>query len=59
MSAAVEAQMKVAAEAEELTRAERLIDLQRPDDSRRLSLDESLDLINERYSDAMRLLSRL
>ena len=56
-TAASEAQMKVVTGAEQLP--EPLIDLAHPSDDRRLSLDESMDLIEERYSDAIRLLGRL
>jgi hypothetical protein len=36
-----------------------LIDLRRPSDERRLSFEASMDLVEERYSDAIRLLGRL
>jgi dsDNA-specific endonuclease/ATPase MutS2 len=59
MTAAMEAQMKVAAAAEELAQTEPLIDLSTPPAERRLTLEESMDLVDERYSDAIRLLGKL
>lgn len=59
MTAAVQVQMKVAAGAEELAQTEHLIDLAEPDDERRLTLEESMDLVQERYSHAIALLGKL
>lgn len=59
MSNATQAQLKVATYAEELVESEELIDLSRPYADRRLSLEESLTLVRERYSEAIRLLGRL
>ena len=56
-TAASDAQMKVVTGAEQLP--EPLIDLRRPSDERRLSFEASMDLVEERYSDAIRLLGRL
>jgi hypothetical protein len=51
--------MKVAAGAEELTHTEDLIDLAKPNPERRLTLEQSMVLIRERYSHAIDLLGRL
>jgi hypothetical protein len=59
MTAAVQAQMKVAAGAEELAHTEDLIDLAKPNPERRLSLEQSMVLTRERYSRAIELLGRL
>ena len=59
MATPLEAAMKVAAGAEELARTEHLIDLARPDVDRRMSLDESIRLAQERYGEAIRLLGKL
>jgi hypothetical protein len=49
----------VTAQAEELTRAEHLIDLERPVPERRLRFEQSMRLIRERYSTAIELLGTL
>jgi hypothetical protein len=59
MTAAVQAQMKVAAGAEELAQTETLIDLTKPDVDRRLPLEDAIHLVQERYSEAIRLLGKL
>lgn len=59
MTAALEAAMKVAAGAQELEQTEHLIDLMKPDVDRRLPLEDSIRLVQERYSVALRLLGKL
>lgn len=59
MTSTVSAQMKVAQEAEKLARTDPLIDLQRPQVSRRVPLDEAIELVRERYSTAIELLGKL
>jgi len=49
----------VAAQAEELTRTEHLIDAEHPDPTRRLTFEQSMRLIRERYSSAIDLLGKI
>jgi len=53
------AQMKVIEQAAELDQTRTTPDLERPDEQRRLTFDESLALIDERYSEALDLLGKL
>lgn len=59
MTAAARAQMKVIEQAAELDRTRPMIDLENPDEGRRLSFEDSLELIEERYGDAIDLLGKL
>jgi hypothetical protein len=59
MSRAAEVQARVTAQAEELTEAEHLIDIERPDPKGRLTFEQSMQLIRERYSNAIELLGKL
>jgi hypothetical protein len=59
MSTAADVQARVLAQAEELTRAEHIIDLEYPDEERRLTFEQSMRLIRERYSTAIELLGKL
>jgi hypothetical protein len=56
-TAASDAQLKVLTGAQELP--EPLIDLDHPADDHRLSLEASMLLIEDRYSEAIKLLGRL
>jgi len=59
MSTMADVQARVAAQAEELTRTEHLIDAEHPDPTRRLTFEQSMRLIHERYSSAIDLLGKI
>lgn len=59
MTAAVRAQIKVTSGAEKLAREQQLVDMEHPDAERRMSFDESMKLIRDRYSSAIDLLGRI
>lgn len=59
VTAAMQAQMKVAEGAEKLAETETIIDLTAPQDDRRLTFDEAVRLVQERYAEAITLLGKL
>lgn len=59
MTAALRAQIKVASKVEELEREQPMTDLDCPDDTRRLSFEQSMQLIADRYSKAIDLLGKI